>query len=80
MPMIASKLPSSTGIRLMGKGFSNKVRVQFSITVSVLMTFPFAILISYVTFRLEGVVFNKGANEFDTKLLSAPESNSTLAL
>ncbi|GJW94985.1 hypothetical protein Tco_0174657 [Tanacetum coccineum] len=77
--MTTSKLLSLIGMRSISKGQFSKIRVQPWITVLVPTRFPSAISMSYVVSSVIGGILSLETRDMDTKLLSAPESNNTLA-
>ncbi|GKE74437.1 hypothetical protein Tco_1536478, partial [Tanacetum coccineum] len=77
--MTTSKLPSLFGMRSILKGWFSKIRVQPWITVLVPTMFPLAISMLWVVSSVIGRILSIEARDMDKKLLSAPESNNTLA-
>ncbi|MFS7983057.1 hypothetical protein Hanom_Chr11g00970061 [Helianthus anomalus] len=76
MPMMTSKLPSCIGIRSMEKTCSLRVRRQLRRMESTKIDLPLATSTENDLGSLERAQFNNDSNSKDTKLLSAPVSNS----
>ncbi|GJY59772.1 hypothetical protein Tco_0459664 [Tanacetum coccineum] len=73
--MMTSKLPSLIGMRLILKGWFNKIRVQPWITVLVPCRFPSAISMSYSV--IGRILIYRKQEIWIPKLFIDPESNNT---